>query len=191
MDARKNKFTYSPSIKIRVPYFLIKCLYPNYNSTNFETSLSQFQKTMERYSEKILKEISAVFNSEWKEKDIFIYPLPEETPMPSIAFPLLLKLRKNQKLNLYILTHELVHRFIETNPEVFKKLQKVIKEKRGLKMEAFVVFVTQKVFSKLFGRKTARQMREIERRIIKSRDEKVVDAIIKTEKEKFEKLFLA
>jgi len=147
-------------------------------------------KAVEKYDEKILEEISATFGSKWKEKDIFVYPLPEETPMPSIAFPLLLKLRKNQKLNLYFLTHELIHRFIETNPELLKKVRKTIKESKGLRMEAFVVFATQKVFSKLFGRKTARRMREMEKRIVKSRDEIAVDAIIKAKKARFEKVFL-
>jgi len=57
-------------------------------------------------------------------------------------------------------------------------------------VEAFVVFATQKVFSKLFGRKTARRMRKMEKRIVKSRDEIAVDAIIKAKKARFEKVFL-
>jgi len=86
-----------PLLSIKVSYSLIKRLCPTCNLLSFESILSKFSKAVEKYDEKILEEISATFGSKWKEKDIFVYPLPEETPMPSIAFPLLLKLRKKSK----------------------------------------------------------------------------------------------
>jgi hypothetical protein len=188
---RKVKYKYLldlPSLNVKVSYFFISKLCTSFNKTLFQKKLESFSIILKKHEKSILREICKCFQAEWKEKDIFIYPLPEEAQIPSIPFPLLLKLRKNQKLNLYFLIHELIHRFIETNSTIAKKLVKRIGEKRGTIMEAFVVYTTFKIFAKIFGLKETEKMRKLEKKIVTSRDEKRVDEIIKLKGKDFESL---
>lgn len=191
MNNKKVKFKYFSTRNQAVPTLFIK---PNHlliskisKQKLSKALLNNFSKSLSKYEKRILQEISKLFGDGWKEKDIFIYPLPEETKIPSTSFPLFLKLRDNQKLNLYFLIHELIHRLLETNSKLKRKITKGIGKKR-LFMEAFVVFATQKVFSKVFSLNESQKMRMLEKGIVTSRNENIVDKIIKTKKNKFKTL---
>ena len=181
MVKKSKKVKEIPELQCRVNFFLIKKLSPRFNLKRFQENLKSFERELEKQGNKILREIGKILKEEWKEKDITIYPIPPEAKIPSMSSPLLLKIRSNQSFNLYVLTHELIHRFVE-------KSNLKIDKKPGIELEAFVVFVTQKVFSKIFGAKLARKMRRIEKRIVMSRDEKMCEEIIKRKKKFWEEL---
>jgi hypothetical protein len=177
-----------PNIYVRVNYILINVLSEGCDLKVFEKNVKEFTKFFSNYKKLILTEICKAFGEEWKEKDITIYPLPKNAKVPSLGAPLLLKIRKNPKLTLYFLIHELIHRFIGFNKNVKKKIDKLIGYEKGLMMEAFVVYVTKVIFSKIFGKKLTEKMRNLERKIVKSRDERKCEELISRMKKRFSEI---
>ena len=147
---------------------------------DFERNVDSFEKYLQKYGQEIVRAIEML--GMWEEKDVTIYPIPATWKIPSFSSPLVLKIRENQAFNLYVLIHELIHRFLEKS-----KLSEKLKKHE---MEAFAVFATQLIYSKIFGDEKAKEMRQIEKQIVMTRDEKLIDKIIESRRSYFLKLMM-
>ena len=164
-----------PEIRIRLPYSLIimvgKLAGTEIDFEKFENNFKSFSKFFEKYRDKILTKISEKGGFDWKEKDIFVYVIPEQIKkFPSMSHPLLLKLREDYYFNLYLLTHELCHRYIGENEQLvdisFRKWKKINK----LIPEAIVEFLTVDIIAELFGEEKTEELHRKEKEIVKTRD---------------------
>jgi hypothetical protein len=166
-----------PELKIVFPYILIKKLANlmkiaeltsgEINWYRFHDNFSKFRELYEKHKEKILEEIANILGFDWVERDIIIYPIPEDVAIPSISHPLLLKIREDPYFNLYMLIHEFLHRHIESR----KELEKISMKKADLvKAHAIIEFLTVEIISKLFGEEKAQELHKKEKEIVKTRD---------------------
>jgi len=138
---------------------------------DFIGNKKEFGKLLEKNKEKILETLSETIGEKWEEKDITIYTVPFYCKFPSVPYPLILKIKKDQDFNLQIITHELVHRFLTFNSKL-KKYEELhnIRYLGPVKSEALTDAITRHVTTKVFGKKKSKEMTEIEQKIITSRN---------------------
>lgn len=166
-----------PEIRIRPPWLLIrkfgKLMNIEINFEKFEKDFNEFNEFLGNYKDKILTKISEKCGLDWKEKDICIYSIPGQIKkFPSMCYPLLLKLSEDHYFNLYLLTHELCHRYIEENDELIDISFRKWKYKNKLIPEAIVEFLTVDIIAELFGEEKAEELHKKEASIVVTRDMK-------------------
>jgi hypothetical protein len=174
-----------PELKFEIPYLLVKRFSPQLSEKefrNFVRLVKKFEKILAEKQEKILKTIAELLGLKWKEKDIVIYPLPEKAKFPSIAFPLILKIREDMNFNLYILTHELCHRFVESS----KELSEFSVKKSRLKGEAFVEFLTLEVLKRILGENKTKRLYEKEKQIVTTRNMQKTSKLVEKFRRKYD-----
>lgn len=81
-----------------------------------------FKRVFDQHWRMIVAKIEELGGAEWVEKDINIYLVPYNFIVPVVAYPLILKVKEDQDRNLYVLIHELVHRYLDLSLEEFKNL---------------------------------------------------------------------
>lgn len=173
-----------PELRYITNPFLLKYL-EDKNKDLRKEDLEKFKEKAEYYKKYILETISKLIGCGWVEKDINIYLTSPKRRGPSKAFPLILKLRKNPYLNLYFLTHELVHRFFcLCDPRSFANEFHPKKDRE--EKEAMTDFLTRKVIRKLFGRRTAEKLKEKEQKIVTSRYLEKCEKIIEKYERKYD-----
>ena len=164
-----------PEIKLRLPYSLIikvaKLMEIEIDFKKFEKNLNDFYEFFHKYRNKILIKISEKCGFDWEEKDIMIYTIPEQIKkFPSICYPLLLKLGEDHYFNLYLLTHELCHRFIEENEKLKELSFRKWKKTNKLIPEVIVEFLTVNIIAEILGEEKAQELHNKEKRTVKTRD---------------------
>ena len=178
----------SLKLKFYIPYLLIKKLAKpmkiKIDWEIFEENIKKFQNFFEQHRENILIGISKRIGLEWREKDITIYPLPDQIKeIPSMAHPLLLKIREDFSFDIYLLVHELFHRFIEET----KELERIsVRKINTIKAEAIVEFLTVDLISELFGEEKAEDLHKKEKEIVTTRDMKESYKLAEEFKKKFD-----
>lgn len=152
----------------------------------FKEYSQSFKLLLDKEKEKILKNISELVGVNWEEKDITVYIIPESTKIPSMANPLLLKIREDSYFNLYILIHELFHRFLEFNNKLQRFSEKVSVKKAGIKAEALVEFLTIELSNKIFGKEKAEALYSKEKEIVTSRDTDKSNELVKEFRKRYD-----
>ena len=175
-----------PNLRIEIPYLLIKKVKGSSLSKEelleFEKDLKKFESLVEKYKRRILLTISNLVGLEWEEKDIIIYPFPRSVKIPSISFPLIIALKKDPYFSLYCLIHELCHRFIELN----KNLYEISFKKDKLKGESFAEFLTIEVLSRIFGEAKAKELYEEEKKIVTTRNMEESSKLVREFRRKYD-----
>jgi len=175
-----------PNLKIEVPYLLIRrvkgSLLSKEELQEFVEDLKKFESLVEKYKQRILITISNLIGLEWEEKDIIIYPFPRSVKIPSMAFPLIISLKKDPYFSLYCLVHELCHRFVELN----KNLYEISFKKDKLKGEAFAEFLAIEVSNRIFGKVKAKELHEKEKKIVTTRNMEESSKLVEEFRKKYD-----
>ena len=145
----------------------------------FFESAEKFKNKLNKLRDKIFYYIQKIIGGKWEEKDINLYIVPEDSIIRhSISFPLILKLKKNLKLNIYFFIHELIHRYFLYRPQS-KFVEAYFGHLPREFREALIIFLTMNVYAKIFGDKDARKMRRLERDIVLSRNDWICEKMLK------------
>lgn len=154
----KNKI---PKIYIHPSYlgfYLIKRNLWNKEWKKFELAVKEFNDFFQEYEKSVVKLIVKYMAVDWAEDKINVWLFSSTFPYPSISSPPLIKLRKDSQFTTYILIHELIHVFFQSN-----KLYSKFKPSYNSNYNADVLddFIAYKIFKDLFGEKELIRIKKI------------------------------
>ena len=135
----------------------------------------RFEIFFRQYEKQIYEKFRKYLDGKPNEDEIKVW-ITVEGKFPSISSPLILKSRSNHHLMLYILVHELVHRYFEFG-RPYKDLHDNIWLQPGAKSEALMHIITRRVFSDISAAAVDNVFREVDRKIIDKKAGKVMEKI--------------
>ncbi len=121
----------------------------------------EFDERLKKDAKRMLESFEKYMGVKWSEKELTIYIIPATLRVPSIPNPLIVKLRENQDVNIHVLIHELVHRFLEINPQLknYRELYG-FKELGQVKCEALTEFIARRISKEILKEKAEATFQE-------------------------------
>jgi hypothetical protein len=135
----------------------------------------RFEKFFRKYEKRIIKMICRYCGGKFGDKEIivWVFTTTNKKIIPSISDPLLLKYRKNYYFMVYVLIHELVHRFFSSDKKYKKSKNKWLKPE-AKRQEALAHLVAKKIFFEIFGKKISEEKFERFDNIVTKNNTKVI-----------------
>ena len=140
------------------------------NKENFEEFLNNFSKIWDQKENQILEAIEFYSKLKWKNKNIKVY-FVTNLKVSGFSDPLTVRISNDYNKIAKTLTHEAIHEILlQNNKEwerIYKKLNiKFPEENIKTKVHIVVNAITEKVFSKVFGDKESKRIRDVEKKYI-------------------------
>jgi len=140
------------------------------NKENYQKFLNNFSKIWDSKEEQILKEIEFYSKLKWKDKNIGVY-FVTNLKFSGFSDPLTIMMSEDYNKIAKTLTHEAVHVILLQNPEEWKNIYEKLNLKfpeENIKTQVHLIVnaVTEKVFSKVFGKEESERIKEIEKKYI-------------------------
>lgn len=131
-------------------FYLIKRNLWDKEWKKLKLAVKEFNDFFQKYEKSVVKLIAKYMAADWAEDKINVWFFSPIFSHPSISSPLLVKLRKDFQFTTYILIHELIHAFFQSN-----KLYSKFKPSYNSNYNADILddFIAYKIFKDLFGEK--------------------------------------
>jgi len=156
--------------------FVLEKPLDNKTYEKLKENAKRFERFFRQYEEGIYERFDKYLGGSPGEDEIKVW-ITIKGKFPSISSPLILKYRNDYKVMLYILIHELVHRYLEFG-EYYKNMDDNVWLQPGTKSEALIHLITCKVFREFFDVKIVNTVfQEVNNKIIDKKVQEEMDRI--------------